>query len=225
MAEALKLDYKRIEEYSKMFEAMKQELFPKQEYRFRNEACSAFAHLLSEKARKLGAEPMKIWCCKSDITEELFQEMKQNSPLALKAVASKEQLPLLIVSRIPGNNAAGVEYLMWQEHHVAMCLELPIYQNSVKRERIVFDPVLFEAPVREKDWMNALNTNQAYTQITPSEPDTRANQLDLRSKKMINKIILDKPVQLLKSPLTVLANVEKRKNVSRPVQMYSALEM
>lgn len=204
---------------------MKQELFPKQEYRFRNEACSAFAHLLSEKARKLGAEPMKIWCYKSNVTEELFQEMKQNSPSTLKAVASKEQLPSLIVSRIPGDNVAGVDYLMWQEHHVAMCLELPIYQNSVKRERIVFDPVLFEAPVREKDWMNALNTNQAYTQITPSEPDTRANQLNLRSKKMINKIILDKPVQLLKSPLTVLANVEKRKNVSRPVQMYSALEM
>lgn len=225
MAEVLKLDYKKIEDYSKMFDAMKRELFPKQEYRFRNEACSAFAHLLSEKARKIGAEPMKIWCYKSDISEELFQEMKQNSPSTLKAVASKEQLSSLIVSRIPGDNVAGVDYLMWQEHHVAMCLELPIYQNSAKRERIVFDPVLFDAPVREKDWMNALNTNQAYTQITPSEPDTRANQLNLRSKKMINKIILDKPVQLLKSPLTVLANVEKRKNVSRPVQMYSALEM
>lgn len=225
MAEALKLDYKRIEEYSKMFEAMKQELFPKQEYRFRNEACSAFAHLLSEKARKLGAEPMKIWCYKSNVTEELFQDMKQISPSTLKAVASKEQLPSLIVSRIPSNNAAGVDYLMWQEHHVAMCLELPIYQNNTKRERIVFDPVLFESPVREKDWMNALNTNQTYMQITPAEPDTRANQLNLRSKKMINNIILDNPVQLLKSPLMVLANVEKRRNVPRPVQMYNALEM
>lgn len=56
----------------------------------------------------------------------------------------------MIVARIPGDNAAGVDYLMWREHHVAMCLDLPVYQNSAKRERLVFDPVLFAEPVREK---------------------------------------------------------------------------
>lgn len=212
MVESPKLDYKKIEEYAKMFQKMKQELFADNEYQYRNEACSAFAHLLSEKVRQgLGQTPMKIWCYKSEMTDELFGEMKENSAEALNGVSSKEQMPSLIVSRIPSANPAGVDYLMWQEHHVAMCMDLPIYQNSSKQERIVFDPVLFENPVREKDWINALNTNQTYIQYTPAETNTKENQLDLRSRVMLRNIKRDKPVNLLKSPLVGLANLEKRR--------------
>lgn len=219
------LDYQKVTEYSQIFQKMKQELFPNGEYQYRNEACSAFAHLLSEKARtEFGVEPMKIWCYKSEMTDSLFGEMKQNSPEKLKGVVKKEQLPSLIVSRIPGNNASGIDYLMWQEHHVAMCLDLPIYKNSSKRERIIFDPVLFENPVREKDWINALNTNETYIQYTPAEANTQANQLNLRSKMMLKDIEKTEPICLLKSPLMVLANVEKRKNVSKTARLYQAAE-
>lgn len=212
MAEALKLDYKKIEEYNEMFQKMKQELFQKQEYQYRNEACSAFAHLLSEKVRQdLGENAMKIWCYKSEVTDDIFSEMKKSEAKALKDVSAKEQLPSLIASRIPSDNASGVDYLMWQEHHVAIFLDLPIYQNSSKRERIVFDPVLFEEPVREKDWISALNTNHSYIQYTPSEINTKENQLDLRSKMMLKSIKRQNPIRLLKSPLLVLANIEKRR--------------
>lgn len=215
------LDYQKIMEYVQMFQKMKQELFPKEEYQYRNEACSAFAHLLSEKTRKeFGVEPMKIWCYKSEMTDNLFQEMKENAPQSLKGVAKKEQLPSVIVSRIPSENAAGVDYLMWQEHHVAMCLDLPIYKNSSKRERIVFDPVLFENPVREKDWIKALNTNETYIQYTAAEPNTQTNQLDLRSKMLLKDIKREQPICLLKSPLVVLANVEKRKEASKTPQTF-----
>lgn len=115
----------------------------------------------------------------------------------------------MIVARIPGDNAAGVDYLMWREHHVAMCLDLPVYQNSAKRERLVFDPVLFAEPVREKDWINALNTSPTYIQYTPAEHDSR--ELETKARLMLRKIQRDVPIKLLKSPLMILAAREKEK--------------
>ena len=124
MPETLKLDYEKIESYNALFQKLKRELFPDGEYQYRNEACSAFAHLLSARVRRdFGVEPLNIWCSKSKISEDLFREMKQNAPAALRNVSSGEKLPSMIVARIPGDNAAGVDYLMWREHHVAMCLD------------------------------------------------------------------------------------------------------
>lgn len=185
-------------------------MFPDGEYQYRNEACSAFAHLLSARVRRdFGVEPLNIWCSKSKISEDLFREMKQNAPAALRNVSSGEKLPSMIVARIPGDNAAGVDYLMWREHHVAMCLDLPVYQNSAKRERLVFDPVLFAEPVREKDWINALNTSPTYIQYTPAEHDSR--ELETKARLMLRKIQRDVPIKLLKSPLMILAAREKEK--------------
>lgn len=135
--------------------------------------------------------------------------MKQNAPAALRSVSAREKLPSMIVARIPGDNAAGVDYLMWREHHVAMCLDLPVYQNSAKRERLVFDPVLFAEPVREKDWINALNTSPTYIQYTPAEHDSR--ELETKARLMLRKIQRDVPIKLLKSPLMILAAREKEK--------------
>ena len=47
MPETLKLDYQKTENYNALFQKLKRELFPDGEYQYRNEACSAFAHLLS----------------------------------------------------------------------------------------------------------------------------------------------------------------------------------
>ena len=79
-----------------------------------------------------------------------------------------------------------------------MCLDLPVYQNSAKRERLVFDPVLFAEPVREKDWINALNTSPTYIQYTPAEHDSR--ELETKARLMLRKIQRDVPIKLLKSP-------------------------
>lgn len=154
------------------------------------------------------------------MSEDLFAEMKNNAPTALKAVSNKSQMSDIIVARVPGNNASGVDYLMWREHHVAMCLDLPIYQNSNKTERLVFDPVLFSEPVREKDWISALNTNQSYTQITQAEKENK--ELSLKAKLMLKNISLDRPVNLLKSPLMILANRERRQQATQAAQRLSS---
>lgn len=210
MPEALKLDYRQIEKYDAAFRHLKRELFPDGEYQYRNEACSAFAYLLSVRVRRdFGQNPLNIWCDKSEISDDLFHELKQNAPAALRGIGAKEELPSLIVARVPGNNAAGVDYLMWREHHVAMCLDLPVYQNSAKCERLVFDPVLFAEPVRKKDWLNALNTSPVYTRCTPAEPYSR--ELEAKARLMLKQIRREAPVNLLRSPLMILANREKRK--------------
>ena len=216
-----KLDYEKISAYAQKFNEWKKEFFPKQEYACRNEACSAFAYTLSQAARRdFGIEPQNIWCYKSNMSEDLFAEMKNNAPTALKAVSNKSQMSDIIVARVPGNNASGVDYLMWREHHVAMCLDLPIYQNSNKTERLVFDPVLFSEPVREKDWISALNTNQSYTQITQAEKENK--ELSLKAKLMLKNISLDRPVNLLKSPLMILANRERRQQATQAAQRLSS---
>ena len=216
-----KLDYEKISAYAQKFNEWKKEFFPKQEYACRNEACSAFAYTLSQAARRdLGMEPQNIWCYKSNMSEDLFTEMKNNAPEALKGVSDKSKLSGLIVARVPGNNASGIDYLMWREHHVAMCLDLPIYQNSQKTERLVFDPVLFSEPVREKDWILALNTNQEYTQVTQAEKESK--ELNLKARLMLKNINLDRPVNLLKSPLMILANRERRQQTSQVSQRISS---
>lgn len=218
-----KLDYEKISAYAQKFNEWKKEFFPKQEYACRNEACSAFAYTLSQAARRdFGMEPQNIWCYKSNMSEDLFAEMKNNAPTALKAVSNKSQMSDIIVARVPGNNASGVDYLMWREHHVAMCLDLPIYQNSNKTERLVFDPVLFSEPVREKDWILALNTNQSYTQVTQAEKENK--ELSLKAKLMLKNISLDRPVNLLKSPLMILANRERRQQATQAARLSSSKE-
>ena len=52
MPETLKLDYEKTESYNALFQKLKRELFPDGEYQYRNEACSAFAHLLSARVRR-----------------------------------------------------------------------------------------------------------------------------------------------------------------------------
>ena len=199
MPEALKFDYRKVEKYDAVFRRLKRELFPDGEYQYRNEACSAFAYLLSVRVRRdFGQNPLNIWCDKSEISDDLFHELKQNAPAALRGIGAKEELPSLIVARVPGNNTTGVDYLMWREHHVAMCLDLPVYQNSAKCERLVFDPVLFAEPVREKDWLNALNTSPVYTRCTPAEPYSR--ELEAKARLMLKQIRREAPVNLLRSP-------------------------
>ena len=89
--------------------------------------------------------------------------------------------------------------------------------NSAKRERLVFDPVLFAEPVREKDWINALNTSPTYIQYTPAEHDSR--ELETKARLMLRKIQRDIPIKLLKSPLMILAAREKRKMAPQSAHM------
>ena len=42
------LDYEKIIGYARQFNQWKQELFPREEYAYRNGCCFAFAHLLAE---------------------------------------------------------------------------------------------------------------------------------------------------------------------------------
>lgn len=48
------LDYEKIIGYARQFNQWKQELFPREEYAYRNGCCFAFAHLLAEKAKAGG---------------------------------------------------------------------------------------------------------------------------------------------------------------------------
>ena len=133
----MKLDYQKIQEYNQMFARWKEELFPKQEYAYRNECCFAFAHLLAKKAKEEGMLPTKIWCMKSKDKD-------------------------WVEANLPANNEQGFETRKWDGYHVALAINLPIYQDSKRAERLVFDPIVFNEVVREKDWVNALNSSEEY---------------------------------------------------------------
>ena len=53
------LDYEKIIGYARQFNQWKQELFPREEYAYRNGCCFAFAHLLAEKAKAEGYKDIR----------------------------------------------------------------------------------------------------------------------------------------------------------------------
>lgn len=132
----MELDHQKILDYAQMFNRWKAELFPKEEYAYKNGCCFAFAHLLAQKAREEGRLPLKVWC--------LPQEGHN-----LEAVFAAD-------------NADGTGKREWEGYHVALALDLPVYKDSVKTERLVFDPIIFNAPVLEKDWKKLLNNGHVH---------------------------------------------------------------
>ncbi len=208
----MKLDYQKIQEYNQMFARWKEELFPKQEYAYRNECCFAFAHLLAKKAKEEGMLPTKIWCMKSKDKD-------------------------WVEANFPANNEQGFETRKWDGYHVALAINLPIYQNSKKTERLVFDPIVFNEVVREKDWVNALNSSEEYISYSGckfgKEGMTDESfyggsgywldknpQIDLDKHAKLHVKAIDvktSKVMLLGSPLSVLARREMRnQSVQRP---------
>lgn len=135
------LDYNKVIGYARMFNEWKQELFPKEEYAYKNGCCFAFAHLLAEKAREKGMLPLKIWCL-------------PRSGKKLEAQFTTE-------------NGLGTGKREWEGYHVALAADLQLYKDSKKTERVVFDPILFNAPVLEKDWKKIMNAGgQAYFNVS-----------------------------------------------------------
>lgn len=51
-------------------------------------------------------------------------------------------------------NEQGFETRKWNGYYVALAIDLPIYQDSKKTKRLVFNPVVFNEAVRAKDWTN-----------------------------------------------------------------------
>ena len=205
----MKLDYKKIQQYNQMFVRWKEELFPKQEYAHRNECCFAFAHMLAKKAKEEGLMPTKIWCMKS----------KDKN---------------WVEARFPADNEQGYEARKWEGYHVAMAIDLPIYQASTKTERLIFDPVVFNEVVREKDWITALNTSEEYVAYSGCKfgkegltdesfyggsgywlDKNPKIDLDKHAQIHLKQIDTGTPKQkLLNSPLSILARREIRQSLS-----------
>lgn len=59
------------------------------------------------------------------------------------------------------DNGLGTGKREWEGYHVALALDLPVYKDSKKTERLVFDPIIFNAPVLEKDWKKVLSAGGA----------------------------------------------------------------
>lgn len=204
------LDWQKLDNYNQMFQQWKAELFPRGEYAHRNECCFAFAHLLAKKAKEQGMLPLKIWCLKSYDADH-------------------------VQAKFPADNANGFETRDWQGYHVALAVDLPIYKNSQKTERLVFDPIVYDAPVREKDWQKALNSGEPYIMYSGCKFGKEAAQdtsffdgsgywldkdptmdLDRHARLHIKAIKCPKGKQAtqLKSPLMILSNIAKRKDLS-----------
>lgn len=210
----MELDAAKINEYSQMFQMWKDELFPQQEYAHRNECCFAFAHLLAEQAKEKGLLPLKIWCLKSN-----------DSPN--------------VRAHFPAANEQGFETRNWEGYHVALALDLPIYKDSKKTERLVFDPIIFNEPVRASDWNRALNSGEPYVMYSgckfgeEAKTDTSffdgsgywldkdpAQDLSSHAKRHIKAVnCRNQPLNLLKSPLVMLAKMSSR---SKPISNMSA---
>lgn len=207
----MELDWQKIEHYNKLFQKWKAELFPRREYARRNECCFAFAHLLAEKAKEEGMLPLKIWCLKSYDADH-------------------------VRAKFPADNAEGFETRDWQGYHVALAIDLPVYQNSRKTERLVFDPVVYDAPVRESDWKKALNSGEPYIMYSGCKFGKEAAadksffdgsgywldkdpKMDLSRHAGLHIKAVDcsgeKETTLLKSPLMILSNMTRRRQSGR----------
>ncbi len=207
----LSLDPDKIRNYEKLFRQWKRELFPHEEYKYPNQVCFAFAHRLAQKAGQDGFLPLKSWCLKSENDEA-------------------------VVARFPADNPQGFTERRWQGFHVAMAIDLPIYKDSNKVERLVFDPVLFEQPVRLSDWQRALNSSEEYICFSAAKFGAEAKadksfyggsgywldkdpplDLDIHARSMLRGINTGQPqIRLLNSPLSRLAAVASRKQMRIP---------
>lgn len=211
-SDEMDLDSRKVNAWKEKFAAWKKELFPREEYAHRNECCFAFAHLLAEKAKEEGLMPIKIWCLKSYDSES-------------------------VEAKFPAANEQGFEKRCWQGYHVALALDVPIYQNSAKTERLVFDPVVFSEPVRVSDWSRALNSGEPYILYSGCKFGTEAAEdksffdgsgywldkdpkmdLSRHARCHIKAVDCRTPaVSLLKSPLSILAARASR------IQMQTAM--
>lgn len=199
------LDAEKIRGYDKLFQQWKAELFPHEEYKYANQVCFAFAHKLAKKAKEEGFLPIKAWCLQSQNDEA-------------------------VVARFPAATAEGFIERRWQGFHVAMAIDLPIYKDSNKTERVIFDPVLFNQPVRLADWQRALNSSEEYICFSAAKFGAEAKadtsfyggsgywldkdpplNLDTHAKAMLRGINTEtEKLTLLNSPLMRLANVSER---------------
>ena len=212
---SLHIDPEKIRRYEQLFQKWKAELFPHEEYKYPNQVCFAFAHRLAGKARQEGFLPLKSWCLKSENVEA-------------------------VVARFPADNPQGYIERRWQGFHVAMAIDLPIYKDSNKVERLVFDPVLFEQPVRLNDWQRALNSREEYIcfSAVKSGAEAKADKsfyggsgywldkdppldLDIHARSMLRAINRDQPqIRLLNSPLSRLAVVASRQQMQMPAAVH-----
>ena len=75
------------------------------------------------------------------------------------------------------DNGLGTGKREWEGYHVALALDLPVYKDSKKTERLVFDPIIFNAPVLEKDWKKVLSAGgAAYFSVSGCRFDAEAGK-------------------------------------------------
>ena len=150
------------------------------------------------------------------------------------AVAVKSKDKDWVETRFPADNEQGYETRKWEGYHVAMAIDLPIYQASTKTERLIFDPVVFNEVVREKDWVSALNTSEEYVAYSGCKfgkegltdesfyggsgywlDKNPKIDLDKHAQIHLKQIDTGTPKQkLLNSPLSILARREIRQSLS-----------
>lgn len=156
-------DWKKVAQYNKMFQEWKRELFPRQEYKYRNECCYAFAHLLAQKAQEEGLLPLKAWCLQSE-----KREFPADSPINIKTSAEDYTVSLVR----PTGNPMEAKESGWHNYHVAMCLQ----SGS---ETYVFDPIIFDGVTTLKQWQSVLNAKDYNVEVTGCS-------LDGKNKNIIN---------------------------------------
>lgn len=205
------LDYDKVIEYDSMFQRWKNELFPKEEYKYLNQDCAAFRTIFSEKALSEGFSPQFIMCTDSHMTNDFFETYKNRG-------LTRDTEVLYAEVTMEKDNVN--KYHMWGMYHMAMIIDLPIYKNSNKKENIIFDPCLFASPVTEKEWRDNMNAMDDKTEIS-SYKDVKDGvirdfgkdiSLEL-AKKTIAKMKLGDAI-ILKSS-TLVEKAAKQKNIEK----------
>lgn len=204
-------DWQKIEEYNKLFQNWKNELFPNKEYMYSNECCYAFAHLLAQKAKEAGLLPLKAWCLQSE-----KREYPNDSPLI---VHKNPQNYTVSVVR-PSDNPMEFNEVGWNNYHVAMCIRSG-------KEIFVFDPIIFDGVATLSQWKNVLNAKEYNIEISGCSLDgsdksiinggsgywRAPNPSDMNSHAK-NKILQidceQKPEHLLRSKLLIDLQKQKR---------------
>lgn len=54
----------------------------------------------------------------------------------------------------------------WSNYHVALVLDVPVYKDSPKTEKLVFDPIVFDGVVTLKQWQTQFNARDYQVELS-----------------------------------------------------------
>lgn len=154
----MEFDSQKILHYNQLFSRWKNELFPRREYAYENECCYAFAHKLAAKAKENGFTPLKAWCLESS-----SRTYPEDTPLNF--IREPKGKSTVSVMR-PTDDPLTFKECGWSNYHVALVLDVPVYKDSPKTEKLVFDPIVFDGVVTLKQWQTQFNARDYQVELS-----------------------------------------------------------